>query len=361
MDELEKRFMEGDLDLNSLLIALKNAADQSDSGAVLRAQPVLNAASYFHSNFHLNTELTGLTYVGCLGQWLEAKRAMTGVRVSERKAAVGQTELASMTPANYAKIVMDGKLFGADIAAPFQTFVAAYSLHGYGSDYWDTNVTAKLKRNMSEVDDSEITYIETSTEIERRYRAFLDGASDWNKLKSHYEQLELGEFEKTVAGWVDAFVETLQRDTLPEKFRREAVNRFYALVDYVPAFCSANSGIASEQEQQWLVATILTAFSATSDSGVMQSASNALREMDFAHVLAAILDDAERLQANEWLEQLLALWTHMDAGQIAEFKRQIDACGSAARAALAAALETGIEEESEWAKHYVSFYGGNLT
>jgi hypothetical protein len=129
----------------------------------------------------------------------------------------------------------------------------------------------------------------------------------------------------------------------PEVNRRASLARFWALVDYSPEIASPA-----------VISALISSFNARADYSVMQSVLNALKDMNFADVLHVVLADVSRLlRDGDWLGTLLGLW----GGDIAdehmpEFQRQIQAVGDdAARDALAAATEKGLQQRERWAIH----------
>lgn len=329
------------MNLDELLASLNNAA-QAD----LSALPLLDANDYVAA-IPRDGETAAQApdvYVGCLGLWLFARNAFDAQRAREVASAGG----AALSPARFSRDAMAGKLVADDVAGSHRDFVRQYTreLMVYATDYVETLVVPRLLRDMFDVQDLAENARAIGRIIDQRYRRYLGQQADWSSIAPTVATYELTAAERAEPGWLASLASLASSGSLhgmPEATRRQALARFWALVDHAPEIASPA-----------VVDALIGTFSAAADSAVMQSVLNALKDMDFATVLAAVLADAGRLQREgEWLGVLLGLWGGDIADEnLPEFERQISAINEpAAREAVAAATEKGLQQREPWAIH----------
>jgi hypothetical protein len=279
------------MNLDDLLASLQTAAADGvanlpllDVGDFVDAAP--NAGELSVSGAH--------AYVGCIGRWLHTKKAL----LSQDASGVAiQDNL--LSPADFSRQVLHGRLSAADVTHEFREFATKYvrDLGIYGHDYTDTLVVPLMKRSLFEVENTEDTYDRIAPEIESRYQRFVEGDANWASTKTTYQQVQLSAEEKNVEGWLQAFRISIELETLLEKHRRDELNHFWALVDYSP-------NIASDQ----VVILLLKTFSKSADSSVQQSVLNALAAMPFEIVMPEVLRLSSWLSDTGWLPEILGCW-----------------------------------------------------
>jgi hypothetical protein len=326
------------MNLDELLASLNTAA-QAD----LSALPLLDVDDYIAAIPRAGevAALAPHVYVGCFGLWLFAHNAFDAQRARDIAAAGGAT----LSPATFARDAMAGKLMTDEVAAPFRDFVRQYTreLMVYATDYVETLVAPRMLRDMFDVQDLTENARAVARTIEERHRRYLAQQADWASTEPIVATYALTAAERTEPGWLASLAVVTALHDVPEATRRQALATFWALVDYAPE-------IASPAVIDALVGT----FTTNSDSGVMQSVLNALKDMDFTTVLTSVLADAVRLQHDgEWLGVLLGLWGGDVADEnLSEFQHQIRAIGdSAIKEAVAAATEKGLQQREPWATH----------
>jgi hypothetical protein len=321
------------MNLDELLASLQSAAaDDTAQLPLIDAQNFVDAApaagALSRSASH--------TYVGCIGRWLCAKNALLcqhtiGMSIENRL----------LSPADFSQQVLRGKLSATDVVDEFRGFAIKYvrDLGVYGRDYEDTLVAPVMKRSMFEVESTEATYEAIAPVIESRYLRFVEGDANWALVETGYRAVELTENEKNTDDWVTAFRRTFERDTLPEKQRREELNRFWALVDYAP-------NVADNQ----VVNLLLTTFSRSSDSSVQQSVLNALATMPFEMVMPEVLTLASWLADTGWLPEILGCWQgDFTDQQINLLNEMLDSTSAEARNLVNRAARLPDYHRARWA------------
>jgi hypothetical protein len=280
------------IDIDALLKAYKSIADDHLAGL-----PIIDAAVY--SKTGKIDDLAGHVYIGCIGKWLFEKKGLVQTAISHRVPEANWRSSAALPPGQFSRSILGGKLFTAEIDTTYQAFITTYARDSgaYSADYVETNVIAKSKADMFDVADELLTYSETALAIERRYQSFVSGVHDWSATHSSYQEIKLTENERTPSGWKIAFTKVTQKDSLPEKVRRDNLNTFWALVDYAP-----------EIADREIVTHLLKTFDSTADSSIQQSVTNSLASMPFEIVMPEVLALAPWLEKNGWLPEILGSW-----------------------------------------------------
>lgn len=238
---------------------------------------------------------------------------------------------------------MAGRLMTDEIAEGYRDFAQRYArdLAVYATDYVETLVTPEMLRNMFDVRDLVENGQAINRVIDERYRRYALTQTDWAAIAPTVAPYELTLAERTETGWLASLASATSLHDAPEAKRREALARFWALVDFAPEIASPA-----------VITALIRTFKQGADSSVMQSALNALKDMDFAAVLSAVLADAIRLQQDgEWLGSLLGLWGGVIADEyLPEFQRQIsNVRDDSARRALRSAIDEGLLQREPWA------------
>lgn len=327
------------MNLDELLASLNDAAQPE-----LSALPLLDAGDYLAA-LPRDGETAAQAphvYVGCFGLWLLANHAFTSPRVAAMAAAGDD----AMSPARFSREVMAGTLMADDVTESYRDFARQYTREQmiYATDYVETLVAPRMLRDMFDVQDLSENAHAIARTINERYRRYAAQQPDWSSIAPVIPTYVLTAAELTEGGWLTAMAtcaETLSDPDAPEATRRQALARFWALVDYAPEIASPP-----------VVSALVGAFNAHADSSVLQSVLNALQDMDFATVLAAVLADAVRLRHDgDWLGVLLGLWGGEIRDQdLDEFRRQIAAIDHpAVLDAVTAATEHALAQREPWA------------
>ena len=156
--------------------------------------------------------------------------------------------------------------------------------------------------------------------------------------------------EQTLDGWKRAFLETLQRDGLPETYRCEQLARFWALVDHT-----------HNTEDRSIPPILLKSFNASADMGVQESVLRALSTMPFENVWDALMSDAQRLHLEgDWLGVVLGLWANdFEDDQIDYIRSLLHTYNQSQLEALRAAAKQGADDRSMWAIKLLNLLGNS--
>lgn len=285
----------------------------------------------------------GHIYVGCLALWLLEREALVfGMHIKQQHKKMVD-DVMKINPGAMSEKYLDGEIWMDDVGENLKAFVADYVRNDalYPADFEEITIVKAGKNIGDFIPDDKETYKIVANIINQRYALYASGDARWKFVESKYVELELEEWERSEAGWLNAMSQLNIINPVSEQGRRQDLNKFWALVDH-------SAEIASEK-----VASVLVAQTGKDlGDGVWESVRNSLANFPFEVAINAIFKDAMRLNKIGSLSEILSPWGNLDKDQVIELSVIFDSLDNDRKLAILSAIREGVRNREDWAREW---------